>query len=116
MAILAVNAGSSTLKFSLHPLQGKVVQPSVLTGSIQGLEPGGAPVLGWTFRGQGQERQLPVTSKEPFDQALHSLGELLTQIASLTPGKSVKLDVMRRQQSLTLEVTPGQRPKPKVQK
>ena len=89
MAILAVNAGSSTLKFSLHPLQGKVVQPSVLTGSIQGLEPGGAPVLGWTFRGQGQERQLPVTSKEPFDQALHSLGELLTQTPAIPPIEAI---------------------------
>jgi S1-C subfamily serine protease len=49
-------------------------------------------------------------------QPVNNVGELLTQIASLTPGKSVKLDVMRRQQSLTLEVTPAQRPKPKVQK
>ena len=34
MAILAVNAGSSTLKFSIYPLQGGQAQRSLLTGSI----------------------------------------------------------------------------------
>ena len=38
MAILAVNAGSSTLKFSLHPRHGSQALPSVLSGNIQGLE------------------------------------------------------------------------------
>ena len=47
-------------------------------------------------------------------QPVNNVGELLTQIAALAPGKSVKLDVMRRQQSMTLEVTPAQRPKSKV--
>ena len=47
-------------------------------------------------------------------QPVKNVGELLTQIAALAPGKPVKLDVMRRQQSLTLEVTPAQRPKIKV--
>lgn len=83
MAILAVNAGSSTLKFSIHPLQRGQVQPSVLTGSIQGLEPGGAPVLGWTFQGQQQNRQLPATADDPFDQALLSLGELLADESTI---------------------------------
>jgi len=76
MAILSVNAGSSTLKFSIHPLYDGHVQRSVLTGSIQGLEPGGAPVLDWTFQGHAQHRQLE-RAADPFDQALHSLGELL---------------------------------------
>ena len=76
MAILAVNAGSSTLKFSIHPLTNGQVQPSVLTGSIQGLEPGGTPVLGWTFQGRQQNRQLTPTADQ-FGQALRSLGELL---------------------------------------
>ncbi len=82
MAILAVNAGSSTLKFSIHPLLNRQVQPSVLTGSIEGLEPGGAPVLGWTFQGQRIKRQLPATA-QPFAQALRSLGELLSAEAAL---------------------------------
>lgn len=82
MAILAVNAGSSTLKFSLHPLTDGQVQPSVLTGSIEGLEPGGAPVLGWSFQGQRLIRPLPATA-QPFAQALRSLGELLDGQAAL---------------------------------
>ena len=45
-----------------------------------------------------------------------NVGELLTQIASLTPGKSTKLEVVRRNHTLTLDVTPAQRPKPKIQK
>ncbi len=49
-------------------------------------------------------------------QPVKNVGELLTQIASLTPGKSAKLEVVRRNQSLTLDVTPAQRPKPKIQK
>jgi Do/DeqQ family serine protease len=47
-------------------------------------------------------------------QPVRNVGELLTQIAALAPGKAVKLELMRRQQALTLEVTPGQRPKTKV--
>ena len=77
MSILAVNAGSSTLKFSIHPLEGGTVQPNVLTGNIEGLEPGGAPVLGWTFQGERFSRQLPADAEHPFTQALQSLGELL---------------------------------------
>ena len=83
MAILAVNAGSSTLKFSMYPLDGAGVHPSVLTGSIQGLEPGGAPVLDWTFQGQRKSQSLPATEADPFEQALASLGELLTRKPSI---------------------------------
>lgn len=83
MAILAVNAGSSTLKFSMYPLDGDGVHPSVLTGSIQGLEPGGAPVLDWTFQGQRKSQSLPATEADPFEQALASLGELLTRKPSI---------------------------------
>ena len=83
MAILAVNAGSSTLKFAVYPLHNAQVQGSVLTGSIQGLEPGGAPVLNWTFERQQQSRGLKFTTGERFDLALHSLAELLASLATL---------------------------------
>ena len=49
-------------------------------------------------------------------QPVKNVGELLTQIAALTPGKPAKLEVVRRNQTLTLDVTPAQRPKPKIQK
>ena len=83
MAILSVNAGSSTLKFSVHPLQAGQVQPSVLTGNIQGLEPGGTPDLGWSFQGRAQRRTLAVTGDDPFHEALLSLSELLSAEADV---------------------------------
>ena len=77
MAILAVNAGSSSLKFSLHPLQGGQVQPSVLTGNIQGLEPAGSPEMDWTFAGQRQRQAVTGEGDNPFLRALASLRTLL---------------------------------------
>ncbi len=83
MAILAVNAGSSSLKFSIYPLKDKQVQPCVLVGSIQGLEPGGQPVLDWKLNGQSHHRPLACAHGDPFDHALHSLRELLAAETSL---------------------------------
>ncbi len=83
MAILSVNAGSSSLKFSLHPVTQGQVQPSVLSGSIQGLEPGGQPTLGWSVGGQSQQQQLAPTSGDAFVGALARLGNLLTELPGL---------------------------------
>jgi Do/DeqQ family serine protease len=46
-------------------------------------------------------------------QDVRSVGELLTVIAALKPGEAAKLALMRRNQSLTLDVIPSQRPKTK---
>jgi acetate kinase len=89
MAILAVNAGSSTLKFSLHPLHGSQVQPSVLNGNIQGLEPGGTPEMGWSFQGRSQRRTLAVTGDDAFHEALLSLRDLLSTEADVPPIEAV---------------------------
>jgi acetate kinase len=80
MTILSVNAGSSSLKFSLHPLQNGVVMPSVLTGSIEGLEPQGSPAMHWITPTGSQTRQLTRTNEEPFQLALQSLRDLLTSL------------------------------------
>ena len=80
MAILAVNAGSSSLKFSLHPLEDGVVMPSVLTGSIEGLEPQGSPAMHWITPTGSQTRQLTRINEEPFQLALQSLHDLLTSL------------------------------------
>ncbi|WP_404301476.1 acetate/propionate family kinase [Alicycliphilus denitrificans] len=78
MAILAVNAGSSSLKFSLHPLLGGQVQPHVLSGNIQGLEPGGSPEMGWQYRGAKHHRALAAhEGASVFAVALDSLRELI---------------------------------------
>ena len=80
MAILAVNAGSSSLKFSLHPHQDGVVMSSVLTGNIEGLEPQGSPVMRWTTLAGSQTQALNKTSSDPFQLALQSLRDLLNSL------------------------------------
>lgn len=50
--MLAVNAGSSSLKFAVYPVQGADVGPSGLSGMAEGLEPGGQPVIRIQVPGQ----------------------------------------------------------------
>jgi acetate kinase len=91
MAILAVNAGSSSLKFSMHPVLQGQVQASVLVGNIEGLEPGGSPVMGWNYQGQAQSQalQLPPGATDSFQLALKSLRQLLATLAGLPPIEAV---------------------------
>ena len=90
MAILAVNAGSSSLKFSVHPRQGAQVLPALLTGSIQGLEPGGHPSMGWRFQGTPGEQMLAsAPGDEPFALALRALLQLLGALPGLPPIEAV---------------------------
>ena len=85
MAILAVNAGSSSLKFSLHPLRLGQVQPNVLSGNIEGLEPGGQPEMAWTFAGQPRREAVSGPGETPFVQALARLRELLAGLEGAPP-------------------------------
>ena len=81
MAILAVNAGSSSLKFSLHPLQNGQVQAHVLSGNIQGLEPHGAPEMGWSYLGKKHSQPLLVTAdSSPFEVALEGVRALVEKL------------------------------------
>jgi acetate kinase len=80
MSILSVNAGSSSLKFSLYPLAQHQVTAQILTGNIEGLEPGGSPEMRWTFQGQNHSRQLNLGTEQVFAQALSSLRELLASL------------------------------------
>lgn len=77
MTILAVNAGSSSLKFSLHPLSGADVQAPVLIGNIEGLEPGGSPQMRWRSGTNSQTKVLKSAADDPFGSALQSLRQLL---------------------------------------
>ena len=81
MAILAVNAGSSSLKFSLHPLRNGQVQPHVLSGNIQGLEPHGMPEMGWNYLGKKYVEPMPVRAgSSPFVVALEGLRALVEKL------------------------------------
>ncbi|MBK1685496.1 acetate/propionate family kinase [Rhodoferax fermentans] len=80
MAILSVNAGSSSLKFALYPLIGSEVQTQILSGLMEGLESGGAPQMRWHYQGQEHCCALVVDDQPVFAQALCSLRELLAQL------------------------------------
>lgn len=79
MTVLAVNAGSSSLKFALYPLAGAASSPPTLTGTIQGLEPHGKLVLSWRIAGRAGEQYLDAAGAEPFRHALKALQQLLRQ-------------------------------------
>jgi acetate kinase len=83
MAILSVNAGSSTLKFSIYPVDESVVQPSVLVGSYEGLEPNGAPTLKYGFEGKFKSIPLECASGDPFACALNQLKELVLTLPNI---------------------------------
>ena len=49
-------------------------------------------------------------------EEIGNVSELLTRIAALTPGKTAKIDIVRRSDEMTLEVVPAQRPKARPQR
>ena len=108
MAILAVNAGSSTLKFSVHPLQNQGVLDPVLIGNIQGLEPAGQPRMDWIWQGQRHQRALPTIEGTPFERALHALHGLLAELPTLPPLRAVAHRVVHggHQYQHSVRITP----------
>ena len=81
MAILAVNAGSSSLKFSLHPYEGGQVLPHTVSGNFEGLEPGGQPILGWKHQGKNHKVTIVVPADgAPFQVALARLRSLVQEL------------------------------------
>ena len=82
-SILAVNAGSSSLKFSLHAVDGGVVQPALAAGTLEGLEPGGQAQMSWTASGTTQRRAVTAHGATAFAQALNELAALLPTIPGL---------------------------------
>ena len=108
MAILAVNAGSSTLKFSVHPLQNQGVLDPVLIGNIQGLEPAGQPRMDWTWQGQRHQRALLTVEGTSFERALHALHGLLAELPTLPPLRAVAHRVVHggHQYQHSVRITP----------
>ena len=89
MAILSVNAGSSSLKFALHPVVDGAVVAHILFGCIERLEPGGQPELRWTWAGKNHFSRLPTVAGDPFDAALSVLRETLLGLPGLPPIQAV---------------------------
>ncbi len=88
MTILAINTGSSTLKFALYPVhQGKVQNASV-SGSFSGLEPQGKATLRWRVQGAAgggfgdgldHQQALITDGRDVFEAALQHLHTLLRE-------------------------------------
>lgn len=79
MSILSVNAGSSSLKFALYPIQGQAIGEAEVTGNIEGLEPSGQPRISFSDSGQKTESaavNVP-TNGDVFEAALGTLKALL---------------------------------------
>jgi acetate kinase len=79
MSILSVNAGSSSLKFALYPIQGQAVGEAEVTGTIEGLEPSGQPRISFRDAGQKTESAMVAVPEDTdvFDAALGTLKDLL---------------------------------------
>jgi acetate kinase len=82
-SILALNAGSSSLKFGLYPLRDGQAQPACLTGMIEGLQPGGTPRLVLEQAGKPSPDPLPPdaaqAAADPFELALAALQQVVQQ-------------------------------------
>ena len=89
MAILTVNAGSSSLKFSIYPTKQGSVLPSIFSGSFEGLEPGGKTELRYAYQGVEHAQYFDDPNQDPFIAALTHLKELLLEIKSLPPIRAV---------------------------
>lgn len=89
MAILSVNAGSSSLKFSLHRFHDHSVDSAWVSGSLQGLEPGGVPSLEWSMAGQSHHETLQVDHADGFASALQRLRSWLRELPGMPPLRAV---------------------------
>ena len=108
MAVLSVNAGSSSLKFAVYPVIDKKVGAALLTGSFEGLEPGGQPLLSWKVNGQKNNEALEISTFAPFDAALQRLHILLQDTPGLASLRALAHRVVHGGEAYTqpVRVTP----------
>lgn len=90
-AILAVNIGSSSLKFSIHPVSagphGRQALPPSFGGSVQGLEPDGRLVL--TISNPDNQERQPVSVKSDEDSLQAALRVLKALIQDHSQNVSI---------------------------
>lgn len=82
MTMLAVNAGSSTLKFALYPVQDTRVGRATLTGVIEGLEAGRPLTMSWRVAEQAFQEQIDTDRDDPFQAALGALQRVFRQASA----------------------------------
>ncbi len=83
-SVLSVNAGSSSLKFSLHPVADGDAGAATLSGLAEGLEPGGRPMLRIKAPGLdgGARAVAAVDGGSPFQAALAAVVGTLAEAGS----------------------------------
>jgi len=80
-AILAVNAGSSSLKFALYPAHDGLVDASHISGNIEGLEAGGTPRICLRDDDGEHVEALTLGDGDGFEAALAALDAVLARHA-----------------------------------
>ena len=55
MSILAVNVGSSSIKFALYAVRDNTVGEAEMSGAIEGLEPAGRARIQWASKGESRQ-------------------------------------------------------------
>jgi acetate kinase len=78
-AILAVNAGSSSLKFALYPAHDGLVEASHISGNIEGLEAGGTPLIRLCTEVGNSTEMLEAGDGDSFERALLALNGVLAR-------------------------------------
>lgn len=77
-AVLAVNIGSSSLKFAVYPMHDHHVDASIISGNISGMEPGGKVEISWSKGSSHVEEDFSINQNDdPFVVALDYLKSIL---------------------------------------
>ena len=79
MSILAVNVGSSSIKFALYAVRDNTVGEAEMSGAIEGLEPAGRARIQWASEGESRQTDAIAIAagQDSFEAALTQLKELL---------------------------------------
>ena len=79
MSILAVNVGSSSIKFALYSVRDNTVGDAEMSGAIEGLEPSGHARIHWASKGESRQTDTIAIAagQDSFEAALTQLKELL---------------------------------------
>jgi len=79
VSILAVNVGSSSIKFALYAVRDKTVGDAEMSGAIEGLEPAGHARIQWSTKGESRQTDTIAidADQDPFEAALPKLKQLL---------------------------------------
>jgi len=79
VSILAVNVGSSSIKFALYAVRDNTVGDAEMSGAIEGLEPAGRARIQWSSKGESRQTDAIAIAadQDAFEAALTQLKELL---------------------------------------